>query len=262
MKAFYLILNIKHEGYFILKFKKPTLIQINRFNENVKSRGLRGAGLISYKKNLVLTQEQKEVIIGTLLGDSTIRTSKCNYCIKFEQKYTQIDYLNHLHEIFKPFVGTGPKLRVIKNAFHKDYGVSCWFRTYAHIKFKYYENRFYKTDEKGRRRKIVPRNIHQMLTPRALAYWFMDDGSFSFWGTLYCLNTQSFTLSEQKNLVKALKSKFNLNFNVIKDRAYYRLALQEQDNKNFKQLIQPYIVPSFQYKLTNKTNEEFNIPYI
>ena len=235
-----------------MKLKKPTLTEINNFNENVQSRGLRGADLISYKKSLILNQEQKEVIIGTLLGDSSIRTSKSNYCIKFEQKFTQADYLTHLYNIFEPFVGTGPKMRVIRNSFHKDYGVSCWFRTYAHIQFKYYENRFYKTDEKGKRRKIVPRNIHQMLTPRALAYWFMDDGSFSFWGTVYCLNTQGFALSEQKNLVKALKSKFNLNFNVIKDRTHYRLALQEQDNKNFKQLIQPYLLPSFQYKIEQK----------
>ena len=243
-----------------MKLKKPTLTEINNFNENVQSRGLRGADLISYKKSLILNQEQKEVIIGTLLGDSSIRTSKSNYCIKFEQKFTQADYLTHLYNIFEPFVGTGPKMRVIRNSFHKDYGVSCWFRTYAHIQFKYYENRFYKTDEKGKRRKIVPRNIHQMLTPRALAYWFMDDGSFSFWGTVYCLNTQGFTLSEQKNLVKALKSNFNLNFNVIKDRIYYRLALQEQDNNNFKHLIQPYLLPSFQYKFDTKKNRGLKNP--
>lgn len=236
-----------------MKLKKPTLTEIKNFNENVKSRELRGSALISYKKNLILTQEQKEVIIGTLLGDASIRTSKCNYCIKFEQNYTQVDYITHLYNIFEPFVGTGPKMRVIRNSFHKDYGVSYWLRTYAHIKFKYYENRFYKTDEKGKRRKIIPRNIHQMLTPRVLAYWFMDDGSLSFWGTVYCLNTQGFTLSDQKNLVKALKSTFNLNFNVSKDRKiYYRLTLQQQDNHNFKQLIQPYLLPSFQYKLTNE----------
>ena len=236
------------KDYFILKMKKPTQKFVDDFNASVKSRELRGAKLIAYKKNLVLTPEQKEVIIGTLLGDASIRSSKCNFNLKFEQKYTQVDYLVHLYELLKPFVGTGPKMRIIRNTFHRDYGVSCWFRTYAHIQFKYYENRFYKTDSKGKRIKVVPRNIHQMLTPRALAYWYMDDGSWSFWGTVYCLNTQGFTVSEQKLLVKALKVNFNLNFNVTKDRTFYRLALQEQDNQAFKELIQPYLLPTFYYK--------------
>ena len=237
---------------------KPTLEQVEKFNHIVQSRGLRGGKLIDYKKNLRFTQQQKEVIIGTLLGDSTIRTSKANFCLKFEQKYSQIDYLIHLHEIFEPFVGTGPKLRIIRNAFHKDYGVSCWFRTYAHIKFKYYENIFYKIDADRKRRKIVPKNIHKLLTPRVLAYWFMDDGSYyakKKW--YYCLNTQGFTFSEQKVLRDALKRCFNLDFNVainlVKNKKkYYRLEIQSKSNDSFKKLIEPYVLPSFQYKFRPK----------
>lgn len=253
--AVYLILNMKE---FILKMKKkPTENEINMFNNRVKSRKLRGTHLIDYKKKLALTEQQKEVIIGTLLGHASIRTSQCNFCVKFEQKYTQVDYLTHLYEIFEPYVGTGPKMRVIRNAFHRDYGVSCWFRTYSHIDFKYYANRFYQTDAKGKRRKVVPQNIHQMLTPRALAYWFMDDGSYIY--TLasesqksdveYCLNTQRFTYSEQKVLIKALKQTFDLDVNRVKDRHYYRLVIQTQSENAFKQLIEPFILPSFQYKL-------------
>nr|ALA63886.1 putative LAGLIDADG homing endonuclease [Lithotrichon pulchrum] len=249
---------------FILKMKefriqneKPSLNFVDMFNSRVKSRGLRGAKLIAYKQNLALTEQQKEVIIGKLLGDASIRTSQCNFCVKFEQKYTQIDYIIHLYEIFEPYVGTGPKMRVIQNTFHRDYGVSCWFRTYSHIDFKYYENRFYQTDAKGKRRKVVPQNIHQMLTPRALAYWFMDDGSYIFTsaskgqksGLCCCLNTQGFTYSEQKVLIKALKQTFDLDVNRVKDRNYYRLVIQTQSENAFKQLIEPFILPSLQYKL-------------
>jgi hypothetical protein len=54
-------------------------------------------------------------------------------------------------------------------------------------------------------------NIHKLLTPRALAYWFMDDGS-SQWSKkqqsveLRLLHTQGFSLSDQKILVCALKA--------------------------------------------------------
>lgn len=227
---------------------KPTEQQVHDFNIRVKSRGLRGDQLITYKEKLTLTLVQKDIIIGTLLGDASIRASKAaNYNIKFEQKYTQLEYLKHLYKVFEPYVGTGPRMRVIRNSFHKDYGVSCWFRTYSHIHFKYYENRFYKIDEKGKRRKIVPKNIHQMLTPRALAYWFMDDGSSR--GLCYQINTQGFTQSEQKILIKALKRNFGLNFDQIKDRSYYRLQLPQRERLVFEKLIRPYIRPTFEYKL-------------
>ena len=53
------------------------------------------------------------------------------------------------------------------------------FRTFGHSEFKFYDEIFYPIHEyKGcRRKKRVAENIHELLTPRGLAYWFMDDGS-------------------------------------------------------------------------------------
>ena len=236
-----------------MKIKKLTEQQVEEFNSKVKSRRLKGTALVKYKENLAFTEEQKDVIVGTLLGDASIRNSKSNYCLKFEQKYTQLDYLIHLYKIFEPFVGTGPKMRIIRNSFHKDYGVSCWFRTYAHICFKYYENQFYQIDSNNKRKKIVPKNIHQMLTPRVLAYWFMDDGSYVFGkpGYLYCFNTQGFTFRDQIILIKALKRNFNLDVDIKTDKHYYRLVVQYQSSSGFKDCLSPYILPTFEYKLKN-----------
>jgi LAGLIDADG DNA endonuclease family len=227
---------------------KLTKNQVDEFNVNVLSRELKGAKLIKYKQQLTLTQLQKDVLVGTLLGDASIRQSKSNYCVKFEQKVTQWEYLVHLETVFKPFIGTGPKMRIIRNSFHKDYGVSCWFRTYAHIVFKYYENQFYRK-EKNKRYKRVPKNIHRILTARTLAYWYMDDGCYDLSSNACILNTQTFPLSDQKLLLKALKRNFKLDVNINKDRHYYRLRFQNQSNQDFIQLIKPYILSSFLYKL-------------
>ena len=47
--------------------------------------------------------------------------------------------------------------------------------------FKFYDSLFYLDYKyKGLRRRAkpgAPENIHELLTPRALAYWFMDDGN-------------------------------------------------------------------------------------
>lgn len=237
------------------KDRVPTKSETALFNANVESRNYRGGKLVAYKKTLIWNQNQHEVIIGTLLGDSSMQTSKCNFSVKFEQKYTQVEYVVHIYEIFEPYVGTGPKMRIIENEYHKNnkYGVSCCFRTYAHIDFKYYENQFYEIDATGTRRKVVPENIHQMLTPKVLGYWFMDDGS-KFYEDTYCFNTHGFTKSDQERLVSALKLNFNLDFKLDEDKInpktnepFYRLKLVNNPSA-FEKLVKPYVLPSFEYK--------------
>lgn len=230
---------------------KPTKEDVEHYNLQRKnqSRNLRGTILINYKKELILTPEQKDVLVGTLLGDASFRYKRPEVNLKFEQKYTQIDYMNHLYDLFKPFVGTGPRLRIINNHFHQNYGVSCWFATYSHSIFTHYERQFYSNEVNKQRRKKVPKNIHRWLTPRALAYWFMDDGTFNINSSSYVLNTQGFLLHEQKILVHALKRNFDLEARIWKDRRFYRLAFPSQQKQCFEQWVVPYILPSFRYKL-------------
>ena len=66
------------------------------------------------------------------------------------------------------------------------------------------------------RTKRVPENIHDLLTPRAVAYWFMDDGYCKLIKYKnrtyinYTFSTQSFPLEDQKILVQALQ--FNRSY--------------------------------------------------
>jgi hypothetical protein len=79
--------------------------------------------------------------------------------------------------ILEPYVGTPPRRRTFENDFHKTKpGQSVWFRTYAHESLLFYENLFYIRNQEDKRSNVCL-NIHKLLTPRALAYWFMDDGS-------------------------------------------------------------------------------------
>ena len=61
-----------------------------------------GRLLEAYKKTLKLTDLQRDIIIGTLLGDSSIAKQKTkSYNIKFEQKLENKEYIIHLFLIFK-----------------------------------------------------------------------------------------------------------------------------------------------------------------
>jgi LAGLIDADG DNA endonuclease family len=226
-----------------------------------KERTLRGKSLIAYKESLKLTDIQKEVLIGTLLGDSTIpkQQNKAGYNVKFEQTSRQQDYIWHLYELFLPFVGTPPKVRAITGGKAKD-RESIWFRTYRHIAFKFYYDFFYPVDTQdlSQRKKKVPKTIHKVFTPRALAYWYMDDGTWSKESNHYILNTQGFIYSDICILQKALKYCFNLDTSIHKDKTFFKLYIQSQCKLLFRDLIKPYVLESFSYKLPLDT-EKFQI---
>ena len=88
----------------------------------MSKRNLRGLALINYKKNLELTDRQREILIGTLLGDASMQAMRGNQesNVKFEQKIAQKDYIDHLYKEFQEWVGTPPKIRDIKGGLARD----------------------------------------------------------------------------------------------------------------------------------------------
>jgi hypothetical protein len=216
---------------------------------NPQKRTFRGKQLHEYVNTLTLTPLQKEVLVGTLLGDASLfRTLKTSGLgMKVEQKASQADYVYALFECFEPFVGTPPTLYQ-KRKKDGTYSVhSSWFRTYKHPSFQFYAHQFYEINALGARRKKVPKLIHRWLTPLSLAVWFQDDGSKTPYG--YTLNTQGFHLFEQKRLQKALGSVFGLQSTIQKDKTYYRLYIGAASRDRFTQVVTPHMVKSMMYKL-------------
>ena len=85
--------------------------------KSTQKRILRGHALNRYKESLKLTDVQRDIIIGTLLGDASMQAMKGNQQsnLKFE-KGASVSYINHLHKTFEDWVGTPPKIRHIRGA--------------------------------------------------------------------------------------------------------------------------------------------------
>ena len=223
----------------------------------MNSRNLRGKSLEEYKKKLVLNEEQKDIIVGTLLGDSTmgLRQGLPLYSLKFEQSLERANYINHLAEKLVDFCGSPPKTRWVDT---KQTRQSIWFRTYSHNSFIFFFNLFYviETDAKTGKslsRKIVPKNIQKFLNERVLAYWFMDDGTFhvdKYNNRQYYFSTQGFTKEDCQRLCYALESRFQIKANVHKDKNYWRLYIRKESNELFVKCILPYILSDFFYKIS------------
>ena len=98
------------------------------------------------------------------------------------------NYFNHVLELFKPYLSKDFKLKTksfVDKRTKNSYS-SVNFATLSLPCFNYYKNLFYNSDNF----KIVPSNIQDLLTPRGLAYWIMDDGSLQNKGLH--LNTYGF----------------------------------------------------------------------
>jgi hypothetical protein len=155
-----------------------------------------------------LTREQKEILFGILLGDAHLETQNqgISFRLKLEQSKKHEPYLNHLYGVFQNYVTTPPKKRIIEQITGNQ-TINVRFSTISTVKFRFFGKQFYKNTKK-----IVPKLIHHWLTPRGLAYWYMDDGSMkSIQHKAVLLNTQNFSHAEVLHLCEVLHKTFNLS---------------------------------------------------
>lgn len=190
------------------------------------------------RERLALDSRQEEILTGTLLGDAHLERSGWNkkYRLQLVQGDAQKKYLFWKFEQFRHCCASAPS--------YQRWNDSWRVRTVSHLVFSRYAQLFYRGT-----RKIVPRDIAERLTPQAIAIWFMDDGALGSRGDGYILNTQNFSLRENKQLAACLQRKFQLKTTINKDKQWWRLYISTKSQDNFTRLVCPYIIPTMRYKL-------------
>lgn len=106
-----------------------------------------------YKKSLKLSQEQKSILVGTLLGDAHLEPSgiKEAYSYYFG-KVDQEVYVKHIYNLFQDLCSAEPCYIS---------GTSFYFRTCTHPSFNFYAHQFYEINDQGKRIKKVPKLLHK-----------------------------------------------------------------------------------------------------
>ena len=199
------------------------------------------------KLDLKLSNYLNEIIIGCLLGDLTAerKNKNCNTRLQFKQSIINIDYINHLYELFKDYCGTPPKTlsKFDKRPNKMKIYNAIKFQTLSLPCFNIYKELFYNSEGI----KIIPSNIEELLTPISLAYWIMDDG-YKFNKALY-ISTESFKQNDLILLTKILKKKFNLESSIHKTTNGYRIYIFSTSKEKLINLVKPYFIIHFYYKL-------------
>lgn len=206
------------------------------------------------KSQIVLEKAQKDLIVGSLLGDGTMWIGKGakNANLKIEHGLAQKDYVFWKYRMLKNFVFTPPKLSFRYDWKGRKYKKSWWFRTIRHPLLTEFYFKFYRGGCEKTKGKKIPSDIKKYLNPFVMAVWIMDDGSFSE-GKID-LSAYSFSKKDIILLCNGLREKFLIELRFFRDRKKgYRIYLPKKDTRKLIELVKPYVLEKMKYKLGFKT---------
>ena len=204
----------------------------------------------------LFSQQQIDLIIGSLLGDARLecRSKGIHYPVsarlRIHQSDKQKEYVFWKYSLLRSFVLKEPRRVKTWHDLKRDKDHYSWYfhtKTIPELGEAYHY--FYKNNVK-----VLPKkDIFNHLTPRALAVWFMDDGSNVKNG--YTISTHCFDLEDQRRIVNFLKTSYGIGVRIIKDRDKFKLFIGKGEYEKFSEIVGSYIIPSMQYKLCSSRND-------
>jgi hypothetical protein len=213
----------------------PDGIYSHRMRYNYKRENL------NRNKAIKLSEFQKQVLIGTLLGDSSlIKRGNQNTKISCEHCIAQKEYCEYKTKIFeslgaKCYYAERKTVDKRNNKLYKSYVMS----VPANPELNDWKNLFYIN-----KKKVIPFNLFNNFTEVSLAFMYMDDGSKTTNG--YTISTNCFNKEELLQFRKFLFNKFNIETSLFKRNVLYIRAISKN---TFTKLISPYFCNCMKYKL-------------
>lgn len=199
-------------------------------------------------KKVPLTKEQREMIIGTLLGDGCInphgRKNK-SYRLMIGHCENQKDLVFYKKAILGNLVNN---IRIQEDK--RKNSIMYSFSTVTHNELKFFYDLFY---ENGK--KVIKDQLSLYLTPRAFAFWIMDDGSSGKNQNKISLrlHTQCFTEEENIKLQNFLNISLGIRSKVCKfnrnNKEYCYLSINKENTLKASKLTEEYFVDCMKYKI-------------
>ncbi len=149
----------------------------------------------SSRSSSELSSQQRDVLVGTLLGDGCLAKHGHYHRLHIKHRFAQAELVEFKYDVFRAFISMTP--HVFGQRLNGREYPCVQFATRTHPVFSRWHARFY-----AGRVKSVPRDICSLLTPLAVAVWVMDDGAADYAGMT--LQTHSFSLPGVQRLRAAL----------------------------------------------------------
>lgn len=192
-----------------------------------------------------LSPKQLEFILGSLLGDASIKfggrigNKNAFLCISQTDKaLTEFKY-----KIIKNFVKIPIKIYYDKRPNRKPI---YYFYTISHPLFTKMYREIYINGVK-----TITKEWLDKLTPFSLAIWYMDDGSVTRNNHNMRISTESFSYKEHVLIKEYFERRWGISA-IIKQspkEGKFILSFQAEERDEFFKLIEPFIISEMQYKL-------------
>lgn len=193
-----------------------------------------------------LSTLQEQFIYGSLLGDLSIgkptkKNPNCRLYIVHSQKQEEL-FMKKI-KILGEFMGTYKLTNLTPDKRTGKVYATYRGNSKAHPIFNKIRDLLYKKDVKT----ITQEFLNKINSPIALAYWFMDDGTYNGY-----IATNGFSVQEVDLLVNWMQSKWNIQCTKQRNQqntTQYIIYIKQSSRKYFEELIFPYMIPSMYYKL-------------
>jgi hypothetical protein len=198
------------------------------------------------KEDIPLSQAQKEYIYGALLGDACLKKDTGNGNAYLSIGQINLQYVKWQYKIMKNFVRS--KIKIYKKQTRSNL---YYFYTISHPNF----TRIYHLVYPNGRKRITNGWIRN-LTPRSLAFWYMDDGSITRSTHQMRISTESFTQEELRLLQRFLFKKWGMIAEIKPSPAEgkFLMLFHAKERDKFFSLIKQYIIPAMRYKICEPSN--------
>jgi hypothetical protein len=223
-------------------------VQVRSYSTSTGNSGPRLS--LADRKAIVVTPEQHEVIVGSLLGDMSAIKPGPSRNTRLTIGQANHPYLLSLVDLLASLIrqqNLTPDNKLDRITGIQYYGFK--FCTMSLPCLNIYREWFYPEGVK-----VVPNDIEQHLTARGVAHWFMQDGSkTSDNGVTFA--THCFNVAELSLLIEVLSSKFGLNCTQQQmggKKGQRALYVRRKSIPHFLVLVRPYMHPSMLYKLPIK----------
>lgn len=203
-----------------------------------------GDQTLSSRSDLSLTPLVRSVLMGKLIGDGSLafneraETAFVAFGHK-EEHECLVDWtirgLGDLGSESKYFATSGYGTKMVRSRSKSNNGIYNTFRGMI--------------NEAGQ--KTFPKEFINIMSPIALAFWYMDDGSLNHHEDQEDranLATNGFDLDSCNNLAAALNI-YNIGCNVKDYSKGWQIEMNAEDAEKFFLIVAPYIPPFLQYKL-------------
>lgn len=189
----------------------------------------------------VLSQKQRAVLTGTLLGDGSLPIHGRYPRLFVKHKADHEGLALFKYEVFREFISMAP--HCFDQRLNGRSYACVQFVTRTHPEFAGWRRRFY-----CGRRKIVPVNIEPDLSPLAVAVWLMDDGAADYAGLT--VQTHNFSDDETTRLAAILRDRYGLRTGTRRNRGRAIVYVYAESSPRLRKIVRPHLLTEFQYKLT------------